>query len=85
MSSNEDFYGVNYLEAWFLAAQLRSVLRERFGVEWWTSPGAGAFLRELWALGAELSPVEVAQKIGLEGIDPTSYLKELETAFTAYR
>lgn len=85
MSSNEDFYGVNYLEAWFLAAQLRAVLRERFGVEWWTSPGAGSFMRELWALGAELSPVEVAQKIGLEGIDPTDYLRELEAAFTAYR
>jgi hypothetical protein len=49
------------------------------------SPGAGAFLKELWALGAELSPVEVAQKIGFEGVDPTSYRKELEMAFTAYR
>jgi len=85
MSSNEDFYGVNYLEAWFLAAQIRAVLRERFGVEWWNSPEAGAFLKELWSFGAELSPVEVAQKIGFEGIDPTSYLTELREAFTSYR
>jgi oligoendopeptidase F len=85
MSSNEDFYGVNYLEAWFLAAQLRAVLRERFGVEWWNSPESGAFLKELWSFGAELSPVEVAQKIGFEGIDPTSYLAELREAFTSYR
>jgi len=85
MSSNEDFYGVNYLEAWFLAAQLRAVLRDRFGVEWWKSPEAGSFLKELWALGAELSPVEVAQRIGFGGIGPESYLKELKAAFTAYR
>jgi len=85
MSSNEDFYGVNYLEAWFLAAQLRGVLRERFGVEWWTSPEAGEFMKGLWALGAELSPAELAQKIGCERIDPAAYVEELQAAYAAYR
>jgi oligoendopeptidase F len=85
LSSNEDFYGVNYLEAWFLAAQLRTVLRERFGREWWSSLEAGAFLRSLWAHGAELSPVEVAREAGFEGIDPAHYLEELRAAFSEYR
>ena len=85
LSSNEDFYGVNYLEAWFLAAQIRTVLRERFGQEWWSSPEAGAFLRSLWAHGAELSPVEVAKEAGFEGIDPAHYLRELQAAFSEYR
>ncbi|MBM3308166.1 MAG: hypothetical protein FJY74_07565 [Candidatus Eisenbacteria bacterium] len=85
LSSNEDFYGVNYLEAWFLAAQVRAVLRERFGEAWWTRTEAGDFLRELWAYGAELSPVEIARLIGHEGIDPMVYRREIEKGFNEYR
>ncbi len=85
LADNEDFYGVNYLEAWFLAAQLRAVLRGRFGEEWWTEAAAGEFLRELWEFGSELPPEEVAQSIGFEGLDSSYYIGEVETAYAAYR
>jgi oligoendopeptidase F len=83
-SDNEDFYGVNYLEAWFLAAQLRATLSERFGPEWWLSSEAGAFLKELWAHGSEFSPNEVARMLGYEGLDSNYYIEELKRAYELY-
>lgn len=85
LADNEDFYGVNYLEAWFLAAQLRAVLKGRFGEDWWVEPSAGEFLRELWEFGSELSPEEVARRIGFEGLDSSYYIDEVKTAYAAYR
>ena len=84
LADNEDYYGVNYLEAWFLAAQLRAVLVERFGESWWTQPSAGAFLRELWAMGAELSPEEIAVMLGFDGLDSSYYIRELQRAYELY-
>ncbi|MCK4513049.1 hypothetical protein KAW64_14985, partial [bacterium] len=85
LDSNEDFYGVNYLEAWFLAAQLRHALTERFGAHWWNSEDAGAFMRDLWGFGAELSVEEIAQRMGFEGLDSTYYINEIERAHALYR
>src|SRR3990172_9364273 len=45
------FYCANYLRAWMLQAQLREVLKTRFGRRWWRSEGSGAFLKELWKEG----------------------------------
>ncbi len=85
LADNEDFYGVNYLEAWFLAAQLRAALGERFGETWWAEPAAGEFLKELWEFGAELPPEEVAQRIGYDGLDSAYYINEVRAAYAAYR
>ena len=85
LADNEDFYGVNYLEAWFLAAQLRAALTGRFGEAWWTEPAAGEFLRKLWEFGAELPPEEVAQRIGYDGLDSAYYINEVKAAYAAYR
>jgi hypothetical protein len=85
LSSNEDFYGVSYLEAWFLAAQLRAALRERFGERWWSNAEAGSFLEGLWAFGAELSPSEVARRLGYEGVDSRRFIDEVKAAYALYR
>jgi len=85
LSSNEDFYGVNYLEAWILAAQLRHAFRERFGERWWDSKEAGALWVELMEYGAELSAVEVAQYVGFDGLDSSYYIDEVRRAYEAYR
>jgi oligoendopeptidase F len=85
LSSNEDFYGVNYLEAWFLSAQLRAALRERFGEEWWSRPEAGSFLEELWGYGAELSPSEIARRLGYGGVDSRHFIDEVKRAYSQYR
>ena len=84
LSGNEDFYGVNYLEAWFLAAQVRAVLVDRFGGKWWSEPAAGAFLEELWAYGSELSSAEVARHLGYDGLDSSYFIEEIRTAFDRY-
>lgn len=84
LSSNEDFYGVNYLEAWFLTAQLRATLTERFGEDWWASEEAGKFLTELWSLGSEFSPNEIARRLGYEGLDSSYLITEIENAYEAY-
>jgi hypothetical protein len=44
-------YVANYLRAWVLEANLRRLLRERFGSLWFEQRAAGAFLRELWHEG----------------------------------
>jgi len=84
LSSNEDYYGVNYLEAWFLAAQVRATLEERFGERWWSVPEAGAFLKELWAYGSELSSDEVARHLGFDGLDSSYFIREIREAFERY-
>jgi hypothetical protein len=85
LSSDESFYGVNYLEAWFLAAQIRSVLVERFGERWWSTVEAGDFLKDLWGYGAELAPSEIARLVGFDGLDSSHFTREVRAAYEAYR
>jgi hypothetical protein len=47
----EEFYCLDYLEAWAGAAALRAHLQKNFGGEWFFRPAAGAFLVELWRNG----------------------------------
>jgi len=85
LSSDEEFYGVNYLEAWFLAAQIRRVLVERFGDRWWSTTEAGEFLKDLWGYGAELTPDETARLIGFDGLDSSYFTSEIKAAYRTYR
>lgn len=85
LSSDEGFYGVNYLEAWFLAAQIRRVLVERFGDRWWSTAPAGDFLRDLWGYGSELPPSEIARLVGFDGLDSSYFTREIRAAYEAYR
>lgn len=56
------FYVACYLRAWALEAKWRAALRERFGELWFTDPGAGEWLVELWSLGQRLNADELAEQ-----------------------
>jgi hypothetical protein len=71
----EDFYrSVDDLRAAFLAGQIQAQLKVRFGPAWWHQPGAGQFLKALWARGNASSAQEVAQSLGDTGIKPDQLL-----------
>lgn len=63
------FYVVGYLKAWVLQYQFYRVLEDRFGSRWFTDPRAGAFMRGIWVLGMKLTPEELAEYLGFEGLD----------------
>jgi len=58
------FYCANYLRAWMLQAQLREVLKTRFGRRWWQSEGSGAFLKELWKEGQAQDADALSRRLG---------------------
>lgn len=60
------FYSGDYLRGWILEAQLRHLLSERFGQEWFTQKQAGAFLRELWRVSQRHSVEQLADLVGLD-------------------
>jgi hypothetical protein len=58
------------LRAELLAAQVERFLAERAGSgSWWSSPQAGAWLREAWAQGSRRTPDEIALAAGQRGVD----------------
>jgi hypothetical protein len=52
---DDGFYCASYLRAWMLEGALRLMLQDRFGLAWFAQPAAGAWLRELWSGGQELT------------------------------
>lgn len=65
------------LEAAFLAHQLQSQLKARFGPSWWTTKEAGLYLRPLWAHGNALNARELARLAGDERLAPDALLLRL--------
>lgn len=61
---DEGYYAANYLRAWAFEAQLRHILQERFGPEWFISRDAGDFLRGTWREGQRLDADELLAEIG---------------------
>jgi hypothetical protein len=74
---DDDFYSADYLRAWIRSAQLRAHLRERFGDEWWRTPGTGEFLRGLFVEGTRPSSEEIAARIGFEPLDTDPLVREV--------
>jgi len=64
----------DYLRGWLLAAQLTDALRHRFGATWWKSPAAGAYLRDAWSAGQRDTSEQLAQRLGVDRIDPEPLL-----------
>ena len=64
---DEGFYAACYLRAWALETYWRRALRGRFGEDWFTSPAAGSWLREIWADGQRLDATDLlAERLGEE-------------------
>jgi len=55
-------YVASYLRAWMLEGALRMMLQDRFGWEWFTDPGAGAFVKRLWGLGQKFTAEQLLLK-----------------------
>ncbi len=64
----------DYVRGWVLAAQMRDVLRHRFGEQWWRDTRAGELLKELWASGQHDTAEELAARLGLVGLDARALL-----------
>lgn len=58
-----NFYCARYLRAWQLEARLSSVLRGRYGTDWFCNPQAGAFVRELMGRGQEQPADRLVEKV----------------------
>ena len=71
------FYAANYLRAWAFETRLRNLLRERFGLEWFADPAAGALLREIWREGQRLDADELLAQVTGERIDFAVMLEEV--------
>lgn len=67
---DDAFYSANYLRAWAFEVMLHEYLKVRFGRRWWTSRGAGGFLKDLWETGDRYNVDEMASQIG---IGPVSF------------
>ena len=63
------YYAANYLRAWAFETHLRSVLRERFGEDWFTRPEAGEVLRSIWRGGQRLDADELLASVTDEQLD----------------
>jgi hypothetical protein len=79
---DDGFYSAEYLRAWIFEAQLRNNLVEKFGDKWFKNPETGKFLAELWSLGQKYNVVELAQRIGLRGLDVNPILTEITDHFS---
>ncbi|OPY29261.1 MAG: hypothetical protein A4E28_01006 [Methanocella sp. PtaU1.Bin125] len=71
-------YCADYLRAWMFETQLRGVLSEEFGSEWWNARGAGEYLRGLWGTGQKFTCDSMARNLGFYGIDEHPLIKEIE-------
>jgi hypothetical protein len=74
---DDAYYCARYLRAWIFDAQLRGMLRERFGDRWFAQPAAGAKLVELWSSGQRYDAEELLRREGLGGLDAGALIAEL--------
>lgn len=77
---DDGFYSAQYLRAWFFEAQLRSVLKKEFGEHWFTSPNAGKYLKDLWAMGSRYNIEELARHVGQRELDTIPLEMEIKEA-----
>jgi hypothetical protein len=81
LGANEDFYSVYYLEAWFLSAMLKDYLKSHYGERWYKNKEAGDFLKGLWSEGERFTTVEIAKKIGYDGLDIKPIIKLIKERY----
>ncbi|MFQ6128352.1 MAG: hypothetical protein ACE5QW_05575 [Thermoplasmata archaeon] len=75
---DDGFYTAQYLRAWIFEAQLRAVLQEKYGDEWFLDAEAGSYLKDLWASGQKYDVIELARMIGYSGLDINPLVDEIE-------
>lgn len=79
LSANDRFKSGGRLVAAVLEAHLRKKMVADLGEDWFNSPGAGAYLKEIASLGFSRSPSEWVASWGASEMDPTLLLAELNS------
>jgi hypothetical protein len=74
---DDAYYCARYLRAWIFDAQLRGMLRERWGEGWYARREAGAKLVELWSYGQRYTAPELLAREGLGGLDARALAAEV--------
>jgi hypothetical protein len=77
---DDAYYAARYLRAWIFDAQVRAMLRERFGDAWFAQPAAGAKLAELWGHGQRYDAPSLLAREGLGALDAAALVSELTAA-----
>lgn len=75
---DDGFYCAEYLRAWVFEGQLRAVMKEKFGEEWFANDKAGGYLKELWAYGQKFKADELVQTVGYVELDIEPLVEEIE-------
>jgi len=79
-------YAVQYLLAWFLAAQIRERLHADFGPNWFDNPSARPSLRRIWSQACRHTPATLlAETTGATSLDWHPLCDDLATTRTADR
>ncbi len=78
----DHYEAAEYLTGWFLAAQIREHLRQKFGAKWYESADAGEFLKGLWQHGTRKTALEVAAQLGDSAITPQALIAHFARAAT---
>ena len=67
----------DFLRGWIFEAELREILVNRFGPRWYSRPGAGDFLKELWRFGERFSVEELAARVRFVELNMGPITREL--------
>ncbi len=79
MDVDDGFYTANYLRAWIFEAQVRRILKDHFGENWFEKRGAGIQLQKWWSLGQKFRVEEMLKDLGYGGLNIGPLLEDLMT------
>jgi len=74
---DDGFYCAQYLRAWIFEAQLKDLMKEKYGEKWFLNPKSGKYLSNLWSVGQKYDVVELAQNEGFQGLDVEPLTEEI--------
>ncbi len=80
MDIDDGFYCANYLRAWIFEAQVKRVLTQHFGNDWFQKKGAGIQLQKWWSLGQKFRVEEMLRDLGYKGLDLNPLMEEITSA-----
>lgn len=74
---DDGFYCANYLRAWIFESQIKRLLVQHFGENWFEKRGAGIQLQKWWSLGQKFRVEEMLRDLGYKGLDLGPLLEEI--------
>jgi len=80
MDVDDGFYCANYLRAWIFESQVKRILTERFGEDWFLKRGAGIQLQKWWSLGQKYQVEEMLRDLGYKGLDLNPLVEEITSS-----